>query len=189
MNDVSIISRSVGTLVFDATFEEGHSSEMEVTENPIDNGSSITDHTFMRQARVRITAGVSNTPLRPVSSDFGSGPQRTINAHKALLELQSSGEPFVVVTGLKTYHTMVCTSVNVIQDKDTSNALFFVAELRAIEIVSTQTVSYPPRKVGKPANQASKTKDKGEQQGKETTPEAKKASALKRLSTALGITP
>lgn len=190
MTTVAVVNRAMGALTFDAVFEESHTSEMEVTENPVDNGSSITDHTFMKQDRLRITAGVSNTPLRTTSDSYGIGEVRAVNAHKALLDLQRTREPFIVVTGLKTYYNMVCTSISVIQDKDTCNALFFVAELRAIEIVSTQTVTYPPRKPGKPAAQASKTKDKGEQQGKtdtESKEAPKKASALKRLSTALGL--
>lgn len=185
---IALLPRSIAGLVFDATFEEVHTSELEVTDNPVESGSSITDHAFMKPYKLRITAGVTNTPFRIQFGDpFGEGETRIKNAFQLLRELQARREPFSVNTGLTPYDNMVVTSLTTPQDKSSANAIAFTVELREVQIVYTQIVEYPTRKPGKATTQASKKKDKGEQQGKgqeAATPQKK--SALKRLSAALG---
>ncbi|TXG97753.1 MAG: hypothetical protein E6R08_06435 [Nevskiaceae bacterium] len=186
---IAVISRSMGGFVFDATFEELHTSELEITEFPVEGGASITDHAYLKPYKLKITAGVSNTPLRDPESDdpFGPrGPNRIRLAFQKLQALQARREPFDVYTGLKLYKNMLPATITTPQDKDTANALVFSIDLREVNIVYTQIVIYPPRKKGKANNNASKKKEKGEQQGAEVDG-PKKQSGLKRLAGALGI--
>ena len=161
------IIRSMGGLVFDAVFEETHEADLEVTDNPVETGVVVSDHAFMKPLRVKISAGVSDTPLAVVTDDpFASDAGRSRRAFELLTELQKRAEPFDLQTGLKLYENMVCTSIRTSQDKDSSGALLFTAELREVIIVYTQVVTYPPRKPGATKRQAGPKKDKGEQQGK-----------------------
>jgi len=100
--------------------------------------------------------------------------------------LQRRAEPFDLQTGLKLYENMVCTPIRTSQDKDSSGALLFTAELREVIIVYTQVVQYPPRKAGATKRQAGPQKDKGEQQGNEVTEKPKKQSLAAKLKTAIG---
>lgn len=169
------IIRSMGGLVFDAVFEETHEADLEVTDNPVETGVVVSDHAFMKPLRVKISAGVSDTPLAVVTDDpFASDAGRSRRAFELLTELQRRAEPFAVQTGLKLYENMVCTSIRTSQDKDSSGALLFDAELREVIIVKTETVKYPPRKPGATQRQAGPKKHKGEQQGKEVTNDAQK---------------
>lgn len=185
MSDISIIPRSMGGLTFDAVFEEDHTLELEVTDNPVEVGVSITDHAFMKPYKLRLTAGVTNTPLTPKDDGFGTGDQRTREAFKKLEALMRTREPFDVQTGLRLYKNMICLSVNTSQAAESANALVFTADLREIIIVQTQAVTYPPRKTGKAANQAGKKKDSGEKQAKEAEA-PKKQSLAKKLGSVLG---
>ena len=181
------IIRSMGGLVFDAVFEETHEADLEVTDNPVETGVVVSDHAFMKPLRVKISAGVSDTPLAAVSDDpFASDAGRSRRAFELLSELQKRAEPFDLQTGLKLYENMVCTSIRTSQDKDSSGALLFTAELREVIIVYTQVVTYPPRKPGATKRQAGPKKDKGEQQGKEVTEKPKKQSLSKKLADAIG---
>ena len=181
------IIRSMGGLVFDAVFEETHEADLEVTDNPVETGVVVSDHAFMKPLRVKISAGVSDTPLAAVTDDpFASDAGRSRRAFELLTELQKRAEPFDLQTGLKLYENMVCTSIRTSQDKDSSGALLFTAELREVIIVYTQVVSYPPRKAGATKRQAGAKKDKGEQQGKEVTETPKKQSLGKKLLAAAG---
>lgn len=181
------IIRSMGGLVFDAVFEETHEADMEVTDNPVETGVVVSDHAFMKPLRVKISAGVSDTPLAAVADDpFASDAGRSRRAFELLTELQRRAEPFDLQTGLKLYENMVCTSIRTSQDKDSSGALLFTAELREVIIVYTQVVTYPPRKPGATKRQAGPKKDKGEQQGKEVTEKPKKQSLSKKLADAIG---
>jgi hypothetical protein len=49
-------------LVPDATIEEVHNSEMEITDHPVEQGTVISDHAFMRPQELIITAGWSDSP-------------------------------------------------------------------------------------------------------------------------------
>ena len=181
------IIRSMGGLVFDAVFEETHEADLEVTDNPVETGVVVSDHAFMKPLRVKISAGVSDTPLVAVTDDpFASDAGRSRRAFELLTELQKRAEPFDLQTGLKLYEHMVCTSIRTSQDKDSSGALLFTAELREVIIVYTQVVTYPPRKPGATKRQAGPKKDKGEQQGKEVTEKPKKQSLSKKLADAIG---
>ena len=181
------IIRSMGGLVFDAVFEETHEADLEVTDNPVETGVVVSDHAFMKPLRVKISAGVSDTPLAAVTDDpFASDAGRSRRAFELLTELQKRAEPFIVQTGLKLYENMIITSIRTSQDKDSSGALLFTAELREVIIVYTQVVTYPPRKPGATKRQAGPKKDKGEQQGKEVTEKPKKQSLSKKLADAIG---
>ncbi len=118
----------------------------------------------------------------PFASDAG----RSKRAFELLTELQRKAEPFDLQTGLRLYQNMVCTSVRTSQDKDSSGALLFNAELREVIVVYTQVVKYPPRKPGTTKRQAGAKKDKGEQQGKEVTEPPKKQSLGKKLLEVIG---
>lgn len=181
------IIRSMGGLVFDAVFEETHEAELEVTDNPVETGVVVSDHAYMKPLRVSLSAGVTDTPLAVSTNDtFASDAGRSRRAFELLTELQKKAEPFDLQTGLKLYQNMVCTSIRTSQDKDSSGALLFTAELREVIIVYTQVVNYPPRKAGATKRQAGAKKDKGEQQGKEVTDPAKKQSLVKKLKDAIG---
>lgn len=183
------IIRSIGGLVFDAVLEEQHESSLEVTENPVETGVVVADHAYMKPERVTISAGVSDVSLRArVRDPYGNGVSRHREAFRLLQELQRSAEPFDVQTGLKLYRNMVCTNLRVQQNKDSASALMFQAELREVIITFTQSVIYPPRLTGATQQQAGKTKEKGEQQGKQvgTSQPAKRQSIAKSLKKAAG---
>lgn len=49
-------------IVPDATIEEVHSDEMEITDHPVEQGTVISDHAFNRPSELIITAGWSDSP-------------------------------------------------------------------------------------------------------------------------------
>lgn len=186
MSEQVTIIRSMGGLTFDAVFEETHESTLEVTDNPVETGVVVSDHAYMKPSRITLSAGVSDTPLVVSTTDvFASDASRATRAFELLTELQARAEPFDVQTGLKLYKNMICTSVRTSQDKDTSGALVFTADIREVLIVYTQVVKYPPRKAGTTKRQAAAKKDKGEQQGTEVSNAPKKQSLAVKLKTAI----
>lgn len=49
-------------IVAQATIEERHSDQLEITEHPVEQGASIADHAFKRPAEVVLQLGWSNSP-------------------------------------------------------------------------------------------------------------------------------
>lgn len=168
LQQIAVI-RSMGGLVFDAVFEETHESDLEVTDNPVENGVVVSDHAYMKPLRVKISAGVSDARLDIFSADpFASTVGRSRRAYELLTELQRKAEPFDLQTGLKLYKNMLCTSIRTSQDKDSSSALLFTAELREVITVNTEIVQYNTEP-GATAMQAKPIRERGEQQIKEQT--------------------
>lgn len=162
MSQSVAIIRNVGGLVFDATFQEKHEIGAEVTENPVETGVNVADHMFMKPIRVTISAGVSDTPLDSNANDqFGGSSSRSQAAYNLLTQLQASFEPFAVQTGLQLYKNMVVKNITCIQDKDTSSAFIFEAELQQVILVSTQIVTMPSLATGPTQRQAGTPTNRG----------------------------
>lgn len=113
-------------------------------------------------------------PLGPANADVawlaqdGGGDEATRiqRAFRQIRALQRSAALFKVQTGLELYPDMVLEDFEVEQDKDTGAVLYFRASLKQIIVVSTETVTFPPRKAGKTKRQASKKADNGEKKSK-----------------------
>jgi hypothetical protein len=195
--------RSLGNIIFDATFEESHQHDLQVTDNPVESGVVISDHAFMLPLKLTIYAGVSDSPIDEQPGQF-SDNRRSVQAFETMSNLQRSAEPFDVQTGLRLYKNMVCVSIRTAQDVATSMAFIFTAELRQVIIVKTETVKYKSRKIksdqgntssdkqatpkdGSTARQANPTNERGKVAGNEVKSKAKQSSIAKKLKDALGI--
>lgn len=183
------VRRNIGGYTFDAVLTEEHTSELEVTDSPVETGESISDHAYMKPKKLKIVGGIGDAVLNPLTvlagnDSYGGGQSRSITAFELLQKLQESREPFSVQTGMKLYKNMVITSLRVSQDKDTAKVGIFECDLREVIIVDTKTVTYSPSKTK--AKQAQPTKKIGEQQAKEVTDEEDKARIRKSLSAVLG---
>ncbi len=170
---------------FDAVIRESHHSELEVTDNPLETGVVVSDHAFMRPDRLEVEAMVGDVWLhaldengQPVKDTWQSEAGRSVSAFALIQELQRTAVPFNIQTGLRLYQNMVVVSLDADQDASTASALLFRAQLREIIRATTETVTYPPRKAGKPKRQASKKVSAGEKQAVAPATEAKKQSIL-----------
>ena len=160
--DFAIVQRNLAGIVFDSVFVETHHSDQVITDSPVE-GNSIADHKYLLPRRLTIRAGVSDTPIHtvfydqdwnldPPSSDvFSQGSlgaqsvRRSVTAWQIMLALQADDGVFDVQTGLELYHNMQIEHLETEQDSKKSGALFFTADLREVQIVSTSTVLVPPR--------------------------------------------
>lgn len=164
---------------FDTVILETHHAEMVVTDNPVETGVVISDHMYRQPRVLSIDAAVSDVRLVGTGADrFDSEAGRSSAAWDYLNKLMESAEPFKVQTGLKLYENMVISALTVDQNKLSAAVLFFRAELREVIRSTTDIVTFPPRKKGKPKRQASQQKPQGEKK----TEEPPKATPAKRIS-------
>lgn len=122
---------------FDAylCIDETGSDDLEITQHPVQQGAAITDHAYLKPAQLAIRAQFN---------EFDSGMPLD-ELYRRMLELQSSREPFEVVTGKRLYKNMLFKSLSVTTDQYTSNVLSITAQLQEIIVVNVETVSVPPR--------------------------------------------
>lgn len=135
--------RMIGDIVATVTQEEEGYDELRITDNPVEQGATVTDHAFKLPARVVLRVGWSNS-----DSIFNSvDPSYLSGIYSDLLALQVSRVPFTIVTGKRTYQSMLFESLAQTTDEKTEYALMVTARCRQIVIVNTQTVAVPPNAV------------------------------------------
>ena len=172
------IQRSIGGISLDSVLLESHSSEIQLTKNPIELGADITDHAIISPKIINIRAVVSDSPLGvaafaqivdSITGLFGSSTSanvtRSQQAYTALVALQEAREPIVLTTRLSVYENMIITGISVDQDKDTSRAVFIDMTLEQVIITESAVVNVSEDNLsGDTKKQASPAVENGRQE-------------------------
>lgn len=149
----------------DITVEETHTSTMEVTQHPIQQGSAISDHVYRLNPQITVIMGWSTSPVaknslvsealgyastrsslvntaanflgavQGVANLLGSQTSRAKMAFQQLTDLQLNSALFDLSTGKKLYKNVVCTSVTFTDNYKTANAIFITATFNQLYIV------------------------------------------------------
>lgn len=133
--------RSIGGFVADVTIDEDGTDELAITDFTVEQGASITDHSFMRPAHIKILVGYSNS-----SPSSGGNPNYVQDIYAQFLGLQRSREPFDIFTGKRAYRNMLIHRLHQHTDQKVENALIMSVECREIILTETQTVTVPSAK-------------------------------------------
>ncbi|WDD94653.1 hypothetical protein Bsp3421_004787 [Burkholderia sp. FERM BP-3421] len=136
------ITSSIASFQAYVTLEERHHDEVVITDHPVEQGASISDHAYKKPAEVTLTLAWSNSSLSSITSlQFGSYSQFV---YKNLLTLQASRTPFDLSTGKRRYTNMLIQSISVTTDAKTENSLIATIHCREVIIVQTQTTQLQP---------------------------------------------
>lgn len=138
----------IASLDFDATLDELHEWKSEVTQNPVETGSPITDHVIEKPDKLRLQGVITNSPLRGelAGQYFGGDTQspRIQTAFDAIRALHKAREVVIVYTKHAVYDNMVIESVSIPRNAQIGEEIQFTMELVNIRLVSTQMVTTPP---------------------------------------------
>lgn len=191
--------RKIGGIQLDSVTLEEHNSSLTKTQNPIEAGADITDHSYIEPSSLTIRGIVTDTPLGAaaigqlidsISGIFGStttdSQTRSQQAFSALEALKNAREPIEVSTKLKVYSNMLITNISVPQDKDTSRAAFLTIDLEEVFITSSQELGLTVDDLASDVSKtATATVEKGRKQLGEAT-QSVGSSILKTVSDWLG---
>jgi hypothetical protein len=148
----------IGPVPLDVILEEEHTSEIEITGNPIETGSEVNDHAYIMPKRVTLKVADAKGAL----------------AYKALVTFQESRVPFTLVTGLDVYRNMLIRRINPTRDSKTSQLFTGSIELQEVIIVSTATAAAGP------------DNGAGKNPGRQGTPNAANATTSQTADTVAG---
>lgn len=169
----------LGHVPIDLSIEETHEHTAHVTDYPVESGATFTDHIQIMPERVSIVGRVSRTPatlgtqLRP---DFD--PSRHITAWDQLVELFTARTPFILVTSLHVYTSMVFESLAAVRSFETTHTLEFSASLRRIE---TSFTTFAETKVAAELEDLAESAANTAMQGAVAAEEASAAAAVEAL--------
>jgi hypothetical protein len=142
----------VGTVQFDCSVSETHSKEAQITDHPVEEGSTISDHIRRQPESLELNGIVTNHPIiflasiqapSPLENDLSPTPDRAEVAYATLREIMDKGELVTVVTSFWEYENMAITSMSVTRDAQNGNVLNCNLGLREIIIAKTETVAAP----------------------------------------------
>jgi hypothetical protein len=128
----------------DAAMNERYTLQSRVTEHPVEDGASISDHVIKQPLRIAMTGRLSNQTigfiLESLASVFLSnpfGPPASKQKWDTLVKLRDKGKPFTLVTGLDRYTDLVFESLEATRGPSIGSAIEFSAVMVQIEIAST----------------------------------------------------
>lgn len=127
----------------DLAVSEEHAFDADVTDDPVEVGSDVTQNMRLKPAVVTLEGVVSDTPLGDVSTDatrLGS-TQPSDDAFAILKAIQEAREPVSITTALRNYESMELQSLSVPKSAATGKALRFKAVFKAVRFVTNKRTS------------------------------------------------
>ena len=180
---------SVGEISLDLILTETHSLNAVVTQHPVQDGSTISDHITILPRSGTMRVLVSNFSLSTAEGDaraawdeiYSQGeaaqktlPNRAEEAWKKLKDLVKTRELVKVVTSLEVYEDVALTRVETTRDGDTGDALEIDIDYEQVTKVKLKetkvTIQVQPRDMKSTINQKSAVQvTSGQKVGTEAT--------------------
>jgi hypothetical protein len=172
-----INSSTIAVLKLDAAISAGLSFPTTVTEIPVEDGGTITDHARNEPDSVTVTGFVTNTPVALLGA--GADDSLARGALDSLLEMRANKEVVNVVTDVHLFENMMMTDLDVPRDAANAKSLTFTATFRKITKVSAEVIEFPDDDTER---RASPPAELGKQTPAESTDDAEsQASFLVRI--------
>ena len=144
--------------IADGFISEEHAVRISKTSYPVETGGSPVDHAVVQPHTLKLVGWVSDL-LAPEGRRIN--PSRGSDAWLQLTRLVESREPFLVVTMLGVYPSMLITSLKAPVDRTTGRALRFEMELEEVQFRSLERGQRPPPVRIGPAEDRSEEDDRG----------------------------
>lgn len=139
-NSLIYCKTNIGGYFFDGVISINHVRELEITENPVETGASIVDHSFVKPAELTMSVKMSDVHRSIYPGQFDNKKSRSLAAWDVLKKIQSSRIPCSVFTPLGLYNNMLISSIEATEDANTVHSLNANVTLREIPIARVKTV-------------------------------------------------
>ncbi len=165
-----VLFRSLQPLaaIADGFISEEHAVRISKTSYPVETGGSLVDHAVVQPRTLKLVGWVSDL-LAPEGRR--GNPSRGKDAWLQLNRLVESREPFLVVTLLGVYPSMLITSLKAPVDRTTGRALRFEMELEEVQFRALERGQRPPPVRIGPAEDRSEEVDRGKVNAVVVSPE------------------
>jgi hypothetical protein len=146
----------IADIVLDASVNETHQGDVDVTDHPVEEGADISDHARVKPETVSIEAVISNTPLnsaqqKRVQSAQGDVTAETVGVdspagavgfaevgYVRLKQLKDARQLVKVITGLRVYDNMMLTSLSIPRNAGVGDALRFTAQFKQVRLAQVR---------------------------------------------------
>ena len=132
-------TRTFGGISAQVVVEENTSDVLTITKQPVQQGASITDHSYKEPTVFSCTMYFKDNPAKSLSKIY-----------QELIDLQNSREPFDIITPKRVYKKMLIATLSQTTDKLTENCLKISLSCQEVIIVSVGTTTVPRQKQKSP---------------------------------------
>lgn len=139
----------IDDFLIDCSLRETHTFDSEVTDYPVESGSSITDNIRPRPITVEIEALVTNTPIGLMVEnrifEGDSDKQPVIKIYDRLQRIRDNRKPVTISTSLRTYDNMAMKGLTIPRGEHQDAMTFTVSfqQIQTVENVRSIRVSTP----------------------------------------------
>jgi hypothetical protein len=146
-----------GLVIPDCIIEESGRDDLQITEHPVEFGTTISDHAYKKPREVTLRWSWSNSDPAHPSDAF------VLDIYNTLLAIQAARQPFTLYTGKSSYDNMLIASVGQTTNSAAEYSLNTVIVCR--EVIITYTAAAPPPKSSQASPQnTTATKKSGSKQ-------------------------
>lgn len=142
-------------LPFNLFISEDHELNFRVSEHPLQDGSTVTDHVHREPYKVTVEGMFTNHPLKKLEEvdefkfkdEYATSEVKSTLSNTALAnfekvkELAKKREPVRLVCSLEVYPKMIVTSIKAQRDSKSGSSIRFTMTLQEIKTVSLKTVT------------------------------------------------
>lgn len=98
---------NIGGYFFDGYLNLSVSSNLEITSNPVESGSSISDHSYRKPVEINMTVIMSDAHESLVQGQFEGSWSRSVSAWEVLRKIQEDRIAVSVLTRVGLYNNML----------------------------------------------------------------------------------
>lgn len=131
----TIVLAKIGPIEIDVVRSESHDFAADISSNPIEDGTPFSDHVVLRPVVVTMQGRITDASM--ITLDLRS-PGRAIEAYRALVQLQTSREPFTLVTGINVYENMLIQSISFPRTSNDGQSIRFSAVMQELLVVGDE---------------------------------------------------
>ena len=102
---------NIGGYFFDGYLNLSVSSNLEITSNPVESGSSISDHSYRKPTEINMTVIMSDAHESLVQGQFEGSWSRSVSAWEVLKKIQEDRIAVSVLTRVGLYNNMLIKSL------------------------------------------------------------------------------
>ena len=164
----------IGSLRIDATIEEVHERNAEITDHAVEGGSFIQDHIVNAPKRLTMQCMITDNPLGRDAGQFSQ------DAFELLDRIFDARQLITIVSGFKVYSNMAIETLSM--PKLREGALRFTVTLKQITLTNLQFITVT--RLAQPRRDAPK-QDAGKKPTKPVEPESKKAEEITQQRSAI----
>ena len=138
----------------DTVIDESHQDQMTITDHPVEQGATISDHAYRRPYECTVVWGwsasggtIDGGALTQVLSTFmpSSRPASFLkDTYKTLLDLFNARTLFTLYTAKRVYSNMLIQTLAQTTDRQTENSMVMRISCREILLATTSTVQIAP---------------------------------------------